>query len=75
MPTLEPEQTFFICKTCDREQPVPVDMNPEDVVAFARQIGWRLNADDTHTCPFCAGGPNLDALKAVFEGRGKDRLS
>lgn len=67
-------EKVFVCRECGREQSAPED--PDEAVAFARQIGWRANVDGmTWTCPFCVGGDNLAALKAVFEGRGKERLS
>ena len=43
--------------------------------AFLRQTGWRTEPDGKHSCPFCAGGENLEKLKAIFEGRGKESLS
>lgn len=56
-----------------RTQPVPGDEMERE--AFLRQIGWRSDAEGKHTCPFCAGGANLEKLRAIFEGRGKESLS
>jgi hypothetical protein len=55
-----------------RRQSVPDKMERE---SFLRQIGWRAEPDGKHSCPFCAGGENLERLRTIFEGRGKESLS
>jgi hypothetical protein len=56
-----------------RQQSLPA--GKRDREAFLRQTGWRTEADGKHACPFCAGGENLEKLKTIFEGRGKESLS
>lgn len=60
---------------CAREQSVPADDDLDWRASFMRQIGWRTEPEGKHSCPFCAGGENLERLRAVFEGRGKDNVS
>lgn len=69
---LDEDGRDFTCE-CGRQQPAPDD--EAEAEQFARLCGWRKNADGSYSCPFCAGGDNLKALKDIFEGRGKERFS